>query len=94
MSPREQAARWSPAPPAASAPRPPGRWPPTAGPSRVNYRSGEQAAEQVVKEIADAGGRAIAVQGDVADPACADVIFGAAEEAFGGPSSCSSTMRA
>ena len=38
----------------ASAPPPPGRSPPTAGPSRVNYRSDEAGAEETV---ADRGGR-------------------------------------
>jgi 3-oxoacyl-[acyl-carrier protein] reductase len=33
----------------------------------VNYRSGEAQAEEVVKAIEDKGGKAIAVQGDVAD---------------------------
>jgi 3-oxoacyl-[acyl-carrier protein] reductase len=33
----------------------------------VNYRSGEDQAQEVVKAIEDGGGRAIAIQGDVAD---------------------------
>jgi 3-oxoacyl-[acyl-carrier protein] reductase len=33
----------------------------------VNYRSGQQQAEEVVSAIESAGGRAVAVQGDVAD---------------------------
>jgi 3-oxoacyl-[acyl-carrier protein] reductase len=33
----------------------------------VNYRSGEEQAQEVVKAIEDGGGRAIAIQGDVAD---------------------------
>jgi 3-oxoacyl-[acyl-carrier protein] reductase len=51
----------------------------------VGYRSGADAAEAVVQEIADAGGRAVAVQGDVAEPDAADALFSAAEEALGGP---------
>jgi len=51
----------------------------------VNYRSGAEAAEAVVHDIEAAGGRAVAVQGDVSDPAAADTLFGAAEEALGGP---------
>jgi 3-oxoacyl-[acyl-carrier protein] reductase len=51
----------------------------------VNYRSGAEQAEQVVGEITGAGGRAIAVQGDVSDPEAADAIFSAAEEQLGGP---------
>jgi len=51
----------------------------------VNYRSGAEAAEAVVKDITAAGGRAAAVQGDVSDPGAPDVIFGAAEEALGAP---------
>ena len=33
----------------------------------VNYRSGREKAEEVVKEITAAGGRAVALSGDVAD---------------------------
>jgi 3-oxoacyl-[acyl-carrier protein] reductase len=40
----------------------------------VNYRSGEDQARQVVREISDAGGTAIAVPGDVAEPADAAAI--------------------
>ena len=41
----------------------------------VNYHSGAEAAAQVVAEIERAGGRAVAVQGDVADPAAPDQVF-------------------
>jgi 3-oxoacyl-[acyl-carrier protein] reductase len=51
----------------------------------VNYRSGAEDAEAVVRDIEAAGGRAVAVQGDVADPQAADALFGAAESALGGP---------
>jgi 3-oxoacyl-[acyl-carrier protein] reductase len=51
----------------------------------VNYRSGAEAAEDVVREITGAGGRAVAVQGDVADPDAAEALFKTAEEELGGP---------
>lgn len=51
----------------------------------VNYRSGRDAAERVVAEIETAGGRAVALQGDVADPAAPDALFAALEEHFGMP---------
>ena len=49
----------------------------------VNYRSDEEAANAVVDEITQAGGRATALQGDVADPATADALFTALEDEFG-----------
>jgi len=52
-------------------------------PVGVNYRSDTEAAEAIVKEITDAGGRAKALKGDVADPATADALFEALEEEFG-----------
>jgi 3-oxoacyl-[acyl-carrier protein] reductase len=52
-------------------------------PVGVNYRADSEGAEAVVKEIADAGGRAKALQGDVADPETADKLFEALEEEFG-----------
>jgi 3-oxoacyl-[acyl-carrier protein] reductase len=52
-------------------------------PVGVNYRSGGEAAEAVVKEITDAGGRAIALQGDIAEPETADALFKALEDEFG-----------
>jgi len=51
----------------------------------VGYRSGAEAAEAVVHDIEAKGGRAVAVQGDVADPEAADALFTAAEQALGGP---------
>jgi 3-oxoacyl-[acyl-carrier protein] reductase len=51
----------------------------------VNYRSGAEAAATVVKEITDAGGRAVAVQGDVADPEAPDALFAALESEFDRP---------
>jgi 3-oxoacyl-[acyl-carrier protein] reductase len=44
-------------------------------PVGVNYRQDAEGAEAVVKEITDAGGRAIALQGDVSDPDTADELF-------------------
>ena len=52
-------------------------------PVGVNYRSDSAAAEAVVKEITDAGGRAKALKGDIADPDTADALFKALEEEFG-----------
>lgn len=52
-------------------------------PVGINFRSDSDAAEAVVKEITDAGGRAKALQGDVSDPDTADALFTALEEEFG-----------
>jgi 3-oxoacyl-[acyl-carrier protein] reductase len=52
-------------------------------PVGVSYRTDDDAANAVVKEITDAGGRATALKGDVADPATADALFTALEEEFG-----------
>ncbi|GGA82896.1 3-ketoacyl-ACP reductase [Brucella endophytica] len=49
----------------------------------VNYARGESAARSVVEEIEKAGGKAIAVQGDVGDPSAVPALFDAAEAAFG-----------
>jgi 3-oxoacyl-[acyl-carrier protein] reductase len=51
----------------------------------VNYRSGVAEAEAVVGEIEEGGGRAVALAGDVADPAAAGPLLEAASEAFGVP---------
>jgi 3-oxoacyl-[acyl-carrier protein] reductase len=51
-------------------------------PVGVNYRSERDAAERVVADIESAGGRAVAVQADVADPGAPDTLFAALEEAF------------
>lgn len=50
----------------------------------VNYASGRTAAEAVVADIEATGGRAIAVQADLADPTTPVRLFDAAERAFGG----------
>jgi 3-oxoacyl-[acyl-carrier protein] reductase len=51
----------------------------------VNYNSGADAAAQVVAEIKRAGGRAVAIQGDVADPAAPDQVFAQLEQQLGMP---------
>jgi 3-oxoacyl-[acyl-carrier protein] reductase len=50
----------------------------------LNYASRADEAEKLVGRIADAGGRAIAVKGDVADPASVKAMFDAATNTFGG----------
>ncbi|MGI8945865.1 MAG: 3-oxoacyl-ACP reductase FabG [Thermoleophilaceae bacterium] len=52
-------------------------------PVGVNYRSGEDAAARVVSEIEAAGGKAVALQGDVSDPAAPDALVSALQERFG-----------
>ena len=52
-------------------------------PVAVNYRSDEDGANETVAAIEAEGGRAEAIQGDVADPGCADALFSAAEERLG-----------
>lgn len=49
----------------------------------VNYNKNQQAAEQVVAEIKNAGGDAIAVQGDVSDFTVAQNVVKAAIDAYG-----------
>jgi 3-oxoacyl-[acyl-carrier protein] reductase len=51
----------------------------------VNYRSGREGAERVVEAIERAGGRAIALAADVADPDAPNELFGALESHYGGP---------
>ncbi|HEV1998049.1 MAG TPA: 3-oxoacyl-[acyl-carrier-protein] reductase [Candidatus Dormibacteraeota bacterium] len=50
----------------------------------VNYANGADAAQAVVKEIEAAGGRAVALQADVSDPAAAAGLVEAAVREFGG----------
>jgi 3-oxoacyl-[acyl-carrier protein] reductase len=52
-------------------------------PVAVGYRSGADAAEGVVREIDGAGGQAIAVGGDIAEPDTIEKIFGELEERYG-----------
>jgi NAD(P)-dependent dehydrogenase (short-subunit alcohol dehydrogenase family) len=49
----------------------------------VNYRNDRAAADAVVRDIVDAGGRAFAVQGDVAAEGDVRAMFDACERAFG-----------
>ncbi len=54
-------------------------------PVGVNYRSDRDAAQSVVAEIENHGGRAFAVAGDVADPATADQLFETVQSTFDSP---------
>lgn len=49
----------------------------------VHYNSGRQPAEALVAELNGKGARAIAVQGDLTDPAAATAVVAATVEAFG-----------
>jgi 3-oxoacyl-[acyl-carrier protein] reductase len=49
----------------------------------VNFSSNKAAAEDVVTAIKTAGGRAVAIGGDVSDPAAVKVLFDRAEAEFG-----------
>src|SRR6202007_2098462 len=49
----------------------------------VNYASSKQGADRVVAAIADKGGKAIAVQADLAKPGDIQRLFAEAKEAFG-----------
>src|SRR5215471_8795438 len=49
----------------------------------VNYASSKTDADKIVDEIMKRGGRAIAVQGNVAKKAEVERLFAAAEKAFG-----------
>ena len=49
----------------------------------VNYASSKTDADKVVDEITKRGGKAVAVQGDVAKKADVEKLFAAAEKAFG-----------
>jgi 3-oxoacyl-[acyl-carrier protein] reductase len=51
----------------------------------VNYRSDAAAADAVVQRIEGEGGRALAIAGDVADPATPDRLFGALESHYDCP---------
>lgn len=50
----------------------------------INYANGRAAAGELVAEIEAAGGQAIAMQADVADPSTPARLFDAAEGTFGG----------
>jgi 3-oxoacyl-[acyl-carrier protein] reductase len=49
----------------------------------VNYNSSEDAAQEVVRQIAAKGGEALAVQADVKDPEQAKALIAAAQDSFG-----------
>lgn len=49
----------------------------------VNFSGSRAAAESLVEEITEAGGRSVAVQGDVSDPQAVARLFDATEDAFG-----------
>jgi len=50
----------------------------------VNYAGGKAQADEVVSKIEASGGRAVAVQADVADSAAVKAMFDSAEASFGG----------
>ncbi|GAB3105493.1 SDR family oxidoreductase [Lysobacter terrae] len=50
----------------------------------INYAGASAEAEALVSEIEQAGGRAVAAQADVADPAAVARLFDGAQAAFGG----------
>jgi|MGYP005806570057 3-oxoacyl-[acyl-carrier protein] reductase len=50
----------------------------------VNYARGRAEAEELVRAIEAGGGKAVAVQADIADPAGIAALFNAGEQAFGG----------
>jgi 3-oxoacyl-[acyl-carrier protein] reductase len=54
-------------------------------PVAVNYRSGAQEAAATVASIEARGGRAVALAGDVGDPAVPAMLLEATTAAFGGP---------
>jgi 3-oxoacyl-[acyl-carrier protein] reductase len=56
----------------------------TAGPVAIVYAGNQAAAEEAVKEVEQAGGRAIAVQADVADETAVAALFDRTEQEFGG----------
>lgn len=49
----------------------------------VNYSSSREAADRVVARIKDAGGEAVAVQADLAQPAAIDTLFAEVKRAYG-----------
>lgn len=50
----------------------------------INYSRGRAEAEELVRTIKAGGGKAIAVQADIANPSGIAVLFDAGEKAFGG----------
>lgn len=49
----------------------------------INYHSSSAGADSAVKEITDAGGKAIALQGDMTKQADVDALISASQESFG-----------
>jgi 3-oxoacyl-[acyl-carrier protein] reductase len=54
-------------------------------PVGVNYRSDKDAADKVVAEIENDGGKAVAIGADVADPGAAEELFKSVESHFDAP---------
>jgi 3-oxoacyl-[acyl-carrier protein] reductase len=54
-------------------------------PVAIGYRSGAEQAEAVRAEIEGAGGRAVTLQADVAEPGAGDALLADAQEALGAP---------
>src|SRR5256885_15308367 len=52
-------------------------------PVGVNFRTDEEGAAGVVSEIEAAGGQALSVRGDVADPDAVESVFAELEQRFG-----------
>jgi 3-oxoacyl-[acyl-carrier protein] reductase len=52
-------------------------------PVGINFRTDEEGANSVVAEIEAAGGQALTVRGDVADPDAVDSVFAELEQRFG-----------
>lgn len=50
----------------------------------VNYRSSQEEAEQIARDIQGRGGKAISVQGDVSKPEDCEELFGVIERELGG----------
>src|SRR5688572_24982112 len=50
----------------------------------VNYAGNQEEAASAVSSITDTGGKAVAVQADVADEKAVAALFDAAEQEFGG----------
>src|ERR1700733_10107526 len=51
----------------------------------INYASSKEGAEKVVKEIASKGGKAAAVQGDMAKAADVEHLFNETKKTYGAP---------
>ena len=49
----------------------------------LNYRSDDEGAARVAREVEEAGGSALPLPGDVSEPETADQVVGKLEEAFG-----------